>query len=132
MNRLLIENFRFIILSFRLLKSIETFSVHASKIRIINKKLLFKPFKTDLFNIIYTDFINIYLKIALKIKKYLYMPLCSMNNESEPRAASSCGVSVSKRPGLRASAPTGRVCCCSVLGSCPRRAPFPIPSPISA
>ena len=32
------------------------------------------------------------------------MPLCSMNNESEPRAASSCGVSVSKRPGLRASA----------------------------
>lgn len=36
------------------------------------------------------------------------MPLCSMNNESEPRAASSCGVSVSKRPGLRASAPTGR------------------------
>ena len=27
-----------------------------------------------------------------------------MNNESEPRAASSCGVSVSKRPGLRASA----------------------------
>ena len=69
MNRLLIENFRFIILSFRLLKSIETFSVHASKIRIINKKLLFKSFKTDLFNIIYTDFINIYLKIALKNKK---------------------------------------------------------------
>jgi hypothetical protein len=51
------------------LKSIETLSVHASKIRIINKKLLFKPFKTDLFNIIYTDFINIYLKIALKNKK---------------------------------------------------------------
>ena len=60
------------------------------------------------------------------------MPLCSMNSESEPRAASSCGVSVSKRPGLRASAPTGRVCCCSVLGSCPRKAPFPIPSPILA
>ena len=39
------------------------------KIRIINKKLQFKPFKTDLFNIIYTDFINIYLKIALKNKK---------------------------------------------------------------
>ena len=37
------------------------------------------------------------------------MPLCSMNSESEPRAASSCGVSVSKRPELRASAPTGRV-----------------------
>ena len=55
-----------------------------------------------------------------------------MNSESEPRAASSCGVSVSKRPGLRASAPTGRVCCCSVLSSCPRKAPFPIPSPISA
>lgn len=52
------------------------------------------------------------------------MPLYSMNSESEPRAASSCGVSVSKRPGLRASAPTGRVCCCSVLGSCPRKAPF--------
>jgi hypothetical protein len=51
------------------LKSIETLSVHASKIRIINKKLQFKPFKTDLFNIIYTDFINIYLKIALKNKK---------------------------------------------------------------
>ena len=32
-----------------------------------------------------------------------------MNCESEPRAASSRGVSVSKRPGLRASAPTGRV-----------------------
>lgn len=32
------------------------------------------------------------------------MPLCSMNSESEPRAASSCGVSVSKRPGLRTSA----------------------------
>ena len=54
---------------FQLLKSIETLSVHASKIRIINKKLLFKPFKTDLFNIIYTDFINIYLKIALKNEK---------------------------------------------------------------
>ena len=38
------------------------------------------------------------------------MPLCSMNSESEPRAASSCGVLVSKRPELRASAPTGRVC----------------------
>lgn len=37
------------------------------------------------------------------------MPLYSMNCESEPRAASSRGVSVSKRPGLRASAPTGRV-----------------------
>lgn len=69
MNRLLIVNLRFIILSFRLLESIETLSVHASKIRIINKKLLFKSFKTDLFNIIYTDFINIYLKIALKNKK---------------------------------------------------------------
>ena len=32
------------------------------------------------------------------------MPLYSMNCESEPRAASSRGVSVSKRPGLRASA----------------------------
>ena len=68
-NRLLIINFRFIILSFRLLKSTETVSIHTSKIRIINKKLLFKPFKTDLFNIIYTDFVNIYLKIALKNKK---------------------------------------------------------------
>ena len=26
------------------------------------------------------------------------MPLCSMNSESEPRSASSCGVPVSKRP----------------------------------
>ena len=54
---------------FQLLKSIETLSVHASKIRIINKKLQFEPFKTDLFNIICTDFINIYLKIALKNEK---------------------------------------------------------------
>lgn len=52
------------------------------------------------------------------------MPLCSMNSESEPRAASSCGVSVSKRPGLRASAPTGRVCCCSVLAAVPEKPLF--------
>ena len=82
------------------MESIETFSVHTSKIRIINKKLIFKPFKTNLFNIIYTDFINIYLKIALKNKKVSIYALCSMNSESEPRAASSRGVSVSKRPGL--------------------------------
>lgn len=38
------------------------------------------------------------------------MPLCSINSESEPRAASSRGVSVSKRPGLRVSAlQAGRV-----------------------
>lgn len=52
------------------------------------------------------------------------MPLCSMNSESEPRAASSRGVSVSKRPGLRASAPTGRVCCCSVLAAVPEKPLF--------
>ena len=52
------------------------------------------------------------------------MPLCSMNSESEPRAASSCGVLVSKRPELRASAPTGRVCCCSVLAAVPEKPLF--------
>ena len=44
-----------------------------------------------------------------------------MNSESEPRAANSCGVLVSNRPGLRASAPTGRVCCCSVLAAVPEK-----------
>jgi len=52
------------------LESIETFSVHASKIKIINKKLLFKSFKTDLFNLKSASNLNDNLNCSKELEHY--------------------------------------------------------------
>ena len=88
--------------------------------------------KINLFNIIYTDFVNIYLKIASKNKK---VSICAVLRDEQRERASGCQLARCvglETPWAKSFCPYRQGVLLLGTGSCARKAPFPIPSPISA